>query len=274
MANQIIPITYLKQGVREVIGLRTENAFGQELRKCFDSPCSSSYAGGTQRSQVLISFEPFTGRAETRSISDLSCRPPQAGVLGLLGVGEIGEFVARKARISLDVQIHYCGCQAAGLERECGARPVDMATLLRTSDVVCLVLPSAPEVSDWLGRREIETLPLNKLFIARRRSEGIERALAHLSENYAERIRIGELAARAGLSEFHFQRRFNAVLGITPHRYQVMLRIFHAKLVLRGGASIGDVATSVGFADQSHLHRYFRRMVGVTPGQYQRTFCA
>jgi AraC-like DNA-binding protein len=137
-----------------------------------------------------------------------------------------------------------------------------------------LALPAAPEFSDWIGRREIETLSPDKLFIARRRSEGIERALAHLSQNYAERVPILELALRAGLSEFHFQRRFNAVLGVTPHRYQLMLRIFHAKLVLRRGVSIGDVATTVGFADQSHMHRYFRRIVGVTPGQYQRTFCA
>jgi AraC-like DNA-binding protein len=251
-----------------------ENAFGQELRKCFDSPCFKSYAQGEQRSEVLISFEPFIDWDENRSPAHLSCRSTQASVLGLLGVGDIGEVVARTARTSLNAHIHYCGREAPGLERECGARPVNMATLLRTSDVVCLVLPVAAEVSDWIGRREIETLSPDKLFIARWRSEQIGRALAYLSENYAERIRIGELAAKAGLSEFHFQRRFNAVLGITPHRYQLMLRIFHAKLVLRRGVSIGDVAMSLGFADQSHLHRYFRRIVGVTPGQYQRTFCA
>ena len=249
-----------------------ENAFGRELRKCFDSPCFASSGHGDQRWPALISFEPFIGLAPNASVSDLPQQAPQGSVLGLLGVGEIGEAVARKAKTSLGVQIQYCGRQLAGLERECGAKPVDIATLLRTSDIVCVVFPTAPEISDWIGRREIETLAPGKLFIARRRSEAIEKALAHISENYAERIRIGELAARAGLSEFHFQHRFSAVLGITPHRYQLMLRIFHAKLVLRRGMPIRDVATNVGFADQSHLHRYFRRIVGVPPGQYQRFF--
>ena len=76
------------------------------------------------------------------------------------------------------------------------------------------------------------------------------------------------------MSDFHFQHRFANVLGITPHRYQLMLRIFHAKSALRLGMPIRDVATSAAFADQSHLHRYFRRIVGVTPGQYRKRFVA
>ncbi|NEQ55828.1 MAG: helix-turn-helix transcriptional regulator, partial [Leptolyngbya sp. SIO3F4] len=55
-----------------------------------------------------------------------------------------------------------------------------------------------------------------------------------------------------------------------PHAYLNHVRVHQAKRLLASGHSITDAALSTGFADQSHLHRHFKKMVGVTPGQYVR----
>jgi AraC-like DNA-binding protein len=58
---------------------------------------------------------------------------------------------------------------------------------------------------------------------------------------------------------------------LTPHAYLDQLRVRHARELLRNGIAPADVALRTGYADQSHLTRHFRRLVGVTPGQYARS---
>jgi len=87
----------------------------------------------------------------------------------------------------------------------------------------------------------------------------------------AEPLTIDELAAAAGLSRFHFARQFKAATGHPPHEYLVRLRVDRAQELLRqhGRAwNFAAVAHEVGFSDQSHLTRQFKRVVGVTPGEF------
>ena len=67
-------------------------------------------------------------------------------------------------------------------------------------------------------------------------------------------------------------RVFRKVLGLPPHAYLVQVRITQAKKLLASGMAIAEVAAETGFSDQSHLHRHFKRIVGVTPGQYVKGF--
>jgi len=97
----------------------------------------------------------------------------------------------------------------------------------------------------------------------------IERALTYLREHFVQEISLQDLAAAAGLSKFHFVRLFAAAVGITPHRYQLLLRINRARYLLRQGDEIAGVAQRTGFFDQSHFTACFRDVVGVTPGRYQ-----
>jgi len=101
------------------------------------------------------------------------------------------------------------------------------------------------------------------------RVAAIQRALAYLREHCMREVTLQELAAAAGLSKFHFVRLFSTVVGITPHRYQLLLRIAGARALLRQGEEIADVAQHTGFFDQSHFTACFRDVVGVTPGRYQ-----
>jgi AraC family transcriptional regulator len=84
--------------------------------------------------------------------------------------------------------------------------------------------------------------------------------VAHLDES----IEVATLAKIAGRSPFHFSRVFARSVGMTPHRYVVHLRLQRAiELVREGRSGLAEIAASTGFADQSHLSRWVRRVHGV-----------
>src|SRR5215469_12649275 len=88
--------------------------------------------------------------------------------------------------------------------------------------------------------------------------------MAHLDEP----IEVAALAGIAGRSEFHFTRVFTRSVGMTPHRYVVHQRLQRAVELLRDGRSgLAEIAALTGFADQSHLSRWVRRVHGVSPTQ-------
>lgn len=74
----------------------------------------------------------------------------------------------------------------------------------------------------------------------------------------------------AGLSPFHFLRRFQAQYHVTPQQMLMALRLFEAKQLLAAGVAPAQVAAATGLADQAHLTRAFVRRYGVTPARYQR----
>jgi AraC family transcriptional regulator len=79
-------------------------------------------------------------------------------------------------------------------------------------------------------------------------------------------VEVAALARLAGLSPFHFSRVFARSVGVTPHRYVVQLRLQRAIELLREGRlSLADIAACTGFADQSHLSRWVRRVHGISP---------
>lgn len=96
------------------------------------------------------------------------------------------------------------------------------------------------------------------------------RAREYLHAHMASDIGLDELAAEAGVDRFRLHRQFTAAIGQSPHAYLVSLRLRAARERLARGEAPADVASAVGFADQSHLGRWFRRAFGSTPGDYQR----
>jgi AraC family transcriptional regulator len=87
---------------------------------------------------------------------------------------------------------------------------------------------------------------------------------AHLDEP----IEVSALANIAGRSPFHFTRVFAQAVGVSPHRYIVRVRLERALELLRDGRfGLAEIAACTGFADQSHLSRWVRRVYGVSPTQ-------
>lgn len=87
---------------------------------------------------------------------------------------------------------------------------------------------------------------------------------AHLDEN----VRLADLATLADLSKGSLIEQFKARFGVPPQRYLIQARLDEARSLLRQGAGIADAAYAVGFADQAHLTRHFRAVLGVTPARY------
>jgi AraC-like DNA-binding protein len=94
-----------------------------------------------------------------------------------------------------------------------------------------------------------------------------------LHEHFREGIQTAQLARLVSLTPFHFIRVFRAAVGVPPHRYVTLVRLRCAEQLLRAGVRLVDVADRAGFCDQSHLNRWFRRILGVTPAQYQKAYC-
>ncbi|SDH97877.1 helix-turn-helix domain-containing protein [Paraburkholderia phenazinium] len=108
----------------------------------------------------------------------------------------------------------------------------------------------------------------NTLGASRRATRPIERAIEFIEASFAQPVTLATLAAKAELSVSRFAALFRAEVGISPHRYVCMVRVRHAQRLLRRGLPPSIVATEVGFFDQSHLGRHFKRTVGTTPSAY------
>ncbi len=83
-----------------------------------------------------------------------------------------------------------------------------------------------------------------------------------------EPVTLAEAGAVLHVSPAHLVRSFTRTFGIAPHRYVIARRIDAARARLLNGEPIADVAVGVGFHDQAHLTRHFRRHVGTTPARY------
>ena len=105
---------------------------------------------------------------------------------------------------------------------------------------------------------------------ARRVHPGAARTHAYLTENFAAPISLDDLARVSRLSRFYVLRVFRHEYGVSPHEYQRHLRLARACRLLAAGSPASRVAYDVGFADQSHLIRHLKALLGITPGAYAR----
>jgi AraC family transcriptional regulator len=96
--------------------------------------------------------------------------------------------------------------------------------------------------------------------------------LEYIEEHLGAAPTLAEIAAVAGLNPYHFARQFKAATGLPPHQYVITRRVERAKHLLREGtdSSLAEVAARAGFYDQSQFSHHFKRVVGVTPGQYRK----
>jgi len=99
-----------------------------------------------------------------------------------------------------------------------------------------------------------------------------KRALAYIEANLGSKIEARELAGLVSFSTGHFSRAFKRSLGLPPMTYVVRRRVERAKLMMTSTrGQLTEIALACGFADQSHLNRSFRRVVGISPGLWRRT---
>ncbi len=99
-------------------------------------------------------------------------------------------------------------------------------------------------------------------------SAPVQAILRFVQQHYAESITIGQLADIARLSPSRLSAKFRTEMGMPPYRYICQLRIRAAQHLLATGRPAAEVAAEVGFFDQSHMHRHFKRSCGLTPSHF------
>jgi AraC family transcriptional regulator len=130
-----------------------------------------------------------------------------------------------------------------------------LANLLAVHLIRHILAPRQP------GRRRDGALPRVRL----------RAVLEYIEEHLDAGPTLEQLAGVARLSPYHFARQFKAATGLPPHQYLIARRVERARELLQTGKdlSLADVALDVGFSDQSQLSRHFKRLVGITPGQFR-----
>jgi AraC-like DNA-binding protein len=96
------------------------------------------------------------------------------------------------------------------------------------------------------------------------------RARDYLHAHMDQDLGLDDLARATGVDRFRLSRAFKAAFGLAPHAYLVQLRLAKARRLLAAGQPPALVAMSLGFADQSHMGRWFRRAYGLTPAHYRK----
>jgi len=115
--------------------------------------------------------------------------------------------------------------------------------------------------------------PLESAELRARYFQELEPAVRYLETHFQEAIEMDEVAARVPCSRTQLNRRFRLLLHMTPSQFLVAHRIQVARqLLVTTDRELAEVATAVGFYDQSHLTRRFRQVTGQTPATYRRSF--
>jgi AraC family transcriptional regulator len=130
-----------------------------------------------------------------------------------------------------------------------------LANLLAVHLIRHVVAPRSPE------RGRDGTLPRGRL----------RAVIEYIEEHLDACPTLEQMAAVARLSPYHFARQFKAATGLPPHQYVIARRVERARELLQGDGdlSLAEVTAHVGFSDQSQFSHHFKRLVGVTPGQFR-----
>jgi len=114
-----------------------------------------------------------------------------------------------------------------------------------------------------LRRGRDTALPLAKL----------RAVVEYIEENLETGLTLERMAAVVHLSAYHFARQFKAATGAPPHQYVISRRVERAQQLLHPelDLSLAEIALRAGFSDQSQFAQHFKRVVGITPGQFRKS---
>ncbi len=192
--------------------------------------------------------------------------------------------------------IRYPGCVWASEPASVGFISIDIATErlpqgIGYEPMRFLPRDSLPNIRDLILLVERSVEPLRKqealaeivealracsafdsdeLHVATPRRVIVNRAREYLASRIQSNPSLDEVARAVEVNKFVLVRYFRRELGVTPHAWLVRTRVESARGLLARGVASSEVADATGFADQAHLGRVFKRIVGLTPNEYAR----
>jgi AraC-like DNA-binding protein len=101
--------------------------------------------------------------------------------------------------------------------------------------------------------------------------EAIIRARKFIEANYKSKYSLDELAKQAYLSKFHLVRLFKQEVGLSPHTYQLQLKLNEARKLIFQKKTLTEVAYELGFNDQAHFINTYKKYTEITPSEFLKT---
>ncbi len=123
-------------------------------------------------------------------------------------------------------------------------------------------------LAQWI-RRHAEDPPVVRSI--RGEHHAVRSARDYIESHFQDAVSLEEIASISHLSAFHLIRVFQQEVGLCPHAYLTQVRVERARALILRGWTLASAAAETGFTDQSHLTRHFKRILGITPGQYRNS---
>ena len=215
-------------------------------------PICDAEAGEKRRSAPLLDRVDASSNSgsSTGSTAEISAFDNTGFVLAEQGGGEQG-FSMRKLRSAIT---ELCAAIRSALDDE---RGIAEDSLRRASEILGGISESEARTIEQV-RGGLSPWQIRKV-------------TSHIEANLDRSIRNEELAALVRLNPSHFGRAFRNSFGEPPHEYLIRRRVERAQgLMLSTNAPLSEIALDCGMADQAHLSRLFRRIVGESPRAWRR----
>jgi AraC-like DNA-binding protein len=189
---------------------------------------------------------------------------PPFHLYGLRALGEPGEGAVTLLLTGTDLEGRGLPAQAA--------LATDPALCEQLAGLMSRLLPPLASVEHATATRSVleQLLARSSPLVAdrARRTRPLDPVRTYLKTNVNEPVPTADLARISGLSECQVVRAFHYDFGLPPHAYHLRVRLAAACELLTRGVAIARVALERGFADQSHLNRWFKSVYGVTPATW------
>jgi len=127
-----------------------------------------------------------------------------------------------------------------------------------------------PEAAEQAGFRACLRCQPRRARILDPQIELVQRVCRLLNSNENESLKLPELASQAGVSQFHLQRTFKRVMGISPRQYLAARKIDNFKTLVRKGETVTNSLYESGFNSSSRLYEHASEELGMTPATYSR----
>lgn len=102
-------------------------------------------------------------------------------------------------------------------------------------------------------------------------TSAIMRVEKYLNENYHIPFDLQKISEISGLNKYYFIKRFKEEIGLSPYQYFLQLKIEKAKcMIIQETKTLTEIAYDLGFSTQSHFISQFKKMVGITPGDFKK----
>jgi len=98
--------------------------------------------------------------------------------------------------------------------------------------------------------------------------QAIQKARRYIEDHFAQGVSLSLLAQEVALSPYYLLRTFCAEVGMPPYAYLESIRVQHTQKLIEAGKPLAEIAAEVGYSSQSHMTNRFKKVIGVTPGQY------